>query len=168
MIEITTKIAPGTAVEITGQLNLPYELRQKRWLRARLASGEEAVLKLRRGESLKGGDLLATMDGGAIEVVAAAEKVLHVECATPMELVRAAYHLGNRHVPLEVGDGYLRLAENHVLENLLRNLGALCRHIEAPFEPEAGAYSGAHGHGAETGDQSSRIHEFTDPDQFHG
>jgi len=128
---------------------LPFELRQKSRLRAQLVSGEEASLLLSRGEILRGGDLVATADGRVIEVVAAAEKVLHVECAGPTELARAAYHLGNRHVAVQVGDGFLRLVQDHVLEEMLRHLGARVTHVEAPFEPEAGAYGGGHHHAGE-------------------
>src|SRR5438309_4524309 len=88
MIEITAKIKPGTGAQISGQLRLSYDLRQKRWLRARLVSGEEVALKLRRGETLRAGDLLAAPDGSVIEVAAAPEKVLHVECASALELAR--------------------------------------------------------------------------------
>jgi urease accessory protein len=138
MIEITKKAnASGPAA---GRLRLPFEARQKSRQRARLESGEEVAVMLPRGEVLRGGDLVAASDGRVIEVIAQAEKLLHVEAK---ELARLAYHLGNRHVPVEVGDGYLRLAEDHVLEELLRRLGAKVTHVEAPFEPEAGAYGGA-------------------------
>jgi urease accessory protein len=89
---------------------------------------------------LRGGDLVVASDGRVVEVIAAAERLLHVECASATELARCAYHLGNRHVPVEVGEGFLRLAEDHVLEKMLAGLGAKLSHITAPFEPEAGAY----------------------------
>jgi urease accessory protein len=104
------------------------------------------ALKLPRGESLKGGDLLATLDGGAIEVVASPENVLHVESASSQELARAAYHLGNRHAAVQVGHSFLRIIDDAVLEKLLRGLGARVTRIKAPFEPEAGAYGAAHDH----------------------
>jgi urease accessory protein len=142
MIEITAKIEPGATVEVRDKLELPYELRQKRWLRARLKSGEEVALKLKRGETLRAGDLLAAPDGGAIEVTAAPEKVIHAECASSLELARAAYHLGNRHVAVQLGYGFLRIVEDHVLEEMLRGLDLKLSHVEVPFEPEMGAYSG--------------------------
>ena len=167
MIEITTKVKPGTAVEVLGKLSLPYEQRQKRWLRARLASGEQVALKLRRGETLRGGDLLAAPDGGAIEVSAAPEKVLHVVCSSSLELARAAYHLGNRHAAVQLGHGFLRIIEDAVLEEMLRGLGAKLTKIEAPFEPEPGAYGGGHAHASDnTPSERGRIHEYktNDPD----
>jgi len=142
MIEITTKLEPGSHPDVSGQLSLPFELRQKRWLRTKLVSGEEVALRLPRGETLRGGDRVLASDGRVIEVVAAPEKVVQVEVDSPAMLARAAYHLGNRHVPLQVGDNFLRVAEDHVLEEMLRLLGVSIVRIEAPFEPEAGAYSG--------------------------
>ncbi|MEO6162861.1 MAG: urease accessory protein UreE [Candidatus Binatia bacterium] len=146
MIEIIKKMQPAEGVVITGKLSLPWELRQKRWLRTQLISGEDVALKLPRGESLKGGDLLATLDGSAIEVVAAPEQLLHVECASSQELARAAYHLGNRHAAVQVGQNFLRIVEDAVLEKLLHGLGVTVTRITAPFEPETGAYGNSHDH----------------------
>jgi len=160
MIEITSKIANAQA-PVAGQLRLPFELRQKSRLRAKLVSGEEAALILPRGEILRGGDKVAASDGRVFEVLAAPEKLLHVECASPTALARAAYHLGNRHVAVQVGDGFLRIAEDHVLEEMLRGLGASVTHLEAPFEPEAGAYGGGHHHhGDEPRYRLAKIHEY--------
>jgi urease accessory protein len=101
-----------------------------------------------------------------VEVVARPEQLLHVECDSPQALARAAYHLGNRHVPVQVGEGWLRLAADHVLEQMLKGLGARTSAIEAPFEPEAGAYAG-HTHGslgyhqhAGAENHGARIHEY--------
>jgi urease accessory protein len=164
MLEIRTKLKVALdayRVEVRGKLELPFELRQKSRLRTQLASGEEVALMLPRGEILRGGDLVVASDGRVIEVVAAPESVLHVECANPVELARAAYHLGNRHVPVEIGDGFLRLTADHVLAEMLRGLGATVTGREAPFEPEAGAYGGAHhSHNEESG--AARIHEYGD------
>ena len=141
MLEIRNKVSrEAHPLEPKGRLELPFDARQKSRLRTHLASGEEAALVLPRGEVLRGGDLVVASDGRVVEVIAAAERVLHVECASATELARCAYHLGNRHVPVEVGEGFLRLAEDHVLEKMLAGLGAKLSHITAPFEPEAGAY----------------------------
>ena len=142
MIEITAKLK--TRAFPDGQLELPFELRQKSRLRTRLVSGEEVALVLPRGEVLRGGDLVSASDGRVIEVLGAPEKLLHVTCATPSELARAAYHLGNRHVPVQVGAGFLRLAADHVLAEMLKRMGAHVSEMEAPFEPEAGAYGHEH------------------------
>jgi urease accessory protein len=90
-----------------------------------------------------------------VEVVATPEKLLHIEAG---DLPRVAYHLGNRHVPVQVGQSFLRIAEDHVLEELARKLGARVTHVEAPFEPEAGAYSGGHHQHDEMG-HGGKIHD---------
>ena len=134
------------------RLILPFEQRQKSRLRATLENGEEVALILPRGRVLRGGDRVTATDGREVEIVAAPEKLLHIESA---ELARVAYHLGNRHVPLQVGEGFLRIAEDHVLEEMARKLGARVSHVEAPFEPEAGAYGHQHdemGHGGKIHD----------------
>jgi urease accessory protein len=159
MIEIHTRLSSRPrSQEIAGRLELPFELRQKSRLRALLASGEEVALRLPRGTVLRGGDVLSAADGRLIEVTARPEEVLHVQCETPEALARAAYHLGNRHVAVEIGEGYLRLAADHVLEDLLKGLGARITPLTAPFEPEAGAYGGGDHH--HDGDRPGRIHEY--------
>ena len=123
------------------RLVLPFEERQRSRLRARLESGEEVALVVPRGKVLRSGDVVRTAGGREIEIVSAPEKLLHIEADS---LARVAYHLGNRHVAVQVGDGFLRIAEDHVLEQMLRGLGARVTHVEAPFEPEAGAYGRQH------------------------
>ncbi len=125
------------------RLVLTFEQRQKSRLHARLESGEEVALVLERGKVRRSGDRVPAVDGRLIEIVSAPEKLLHLEAD---DLVRVAYHLGNRHVPVQLGPGFLRIAEDHVLEELARKLGARVSHIEAPFAPEPGAYAGGHRH----------------------
>ncbi len=161
MLEIKSKLKIARSaykVEVRGQLRLPFESRQKSRLKTKLVSGEEVGLMLPRGEILRGGDLVTASDGRVIEIVAEPEKVLHVECNTPADLARAAYHLGNRHVPVQVGDGFLRLTADHVLAEMLTKLGAKVSGIEAPFEPEAGAYAGGHHQHDEMG-HGGKIHD---------
>lgn len=135
------------------RLVLPFEERQRSRLRARLESGEEVALVVPRGKVLRSGDVVRTAGGREIEIVSAPEKLLHIEADS---LARVAYHLGNRHVAVQVGDGFLRIAEDHVLEEMVKQLGARVSRIEAPFEPEAGAYGHQHdemGHGGRIHDQ---------------
>src|SRR3970040_25201 len=116
MLEIRSKLKiPRTAykLEIRGTLKLPFEARQKSRLKTRLASGEEVGLMLPRGDVLRGGALAPAADGRVSEVLPEPEKVLHVECKSPAVLAKAAYHLGNRHVPVQVGEGFLGLAPAH-------------------------------------------------------
>lgn len=142
MLLIEHRAADGATA--TEQLQLPFEQRCKSRLRTQLSSGEEVGLFLERGSILRGGDTLQGQDGRIVAVVAAPEQLLEARFATPEALARGAYHLGNRHVAVEVGDGWLRLATDHVLRDLLLGLGAQVCEMTAAFEPEAGAY--AHGH----------------------
>ncbi|MGC2164701.1 MAG: urease accessory protein UreE [Gallionella sp.] len=125
-------------------LILPFDSRQKSRLRVKLESGDEAGLFLERGTVLRGGDRLRASDERIVRVVAADEQVLYVTAQIPLQLARAAYHLGNRHVPLQIGDGWLRLEQDHVLKEMLDGLGVQVEAQQAPFEPEAGAYGGHH------------------------
>lgn len=129
------------------RLVLPFERRQKSRLRTRLESGAEVGLFLERGTILREGDFLQSEDGLLIRVVAAAEQVYLVRCSSTLQLMRAAYHLGNRHVPLEIGAGWLKLKRDAVLRDMLLGLGATVSDAELPFDPEAGAYGGGHTHG---------------------
>jgi urease accessory protein len=144
------------------QLSLPFELRQKSRLRTKLVSGEEAGLFLEHGSILRGGDCLKASDGRVVLVVAADEDLMEAKCATAFELVRAAYHLGNRHVPVQIGAGWLRFQADDVLAQMLRGLKATVSKVTAPFEPEAGAYAGAHHHHSMDAKHSGIIHEFRD------
>ncbi|VVD69464.1 urease accessory protein UreE [Pandoraea communis] len=128
-------------------LVLPFDARSKSRLRATLETGEDVALFLPRGTVLRGGDVLVADDGGLIRVEAAAETVLLVTAATALALARAAYHLGNRHTPVEVGDGYLKLEFDPVLRDMLLRLDVDVAEALMPFEPEAGAYGGGHKHG---------------------
>ena len=158
MVEIKAKLKiPRSAykLDVKGQLRLPFEQRQKSRLKTKLVSGEEVALMLPRGDILRGGDLVTASDGRVIEVVAEPEKLLHIESDA---LAKLAYHLGNRHVPVQVGEGFLRIAADHVLEEMVKKLGAKVKQVEAPFEPEAGAYAGGHHQHDEMG-HGGKIHE---------
>lgn len=135
---------PGGAV--SGILSLPYELRQKSRLRTQLQSGDEVGLKLPRGTVLRGGDHLLSREGDVIRVQAAPEQTSKVVGEDKLLLTKAAYHLGNRHVPLEINDEGLRYLKDHVLDEMLLKLGLNVIHEVSPFEPENGAYGGGHHH----------------------
>jgi urease accessory protein len=166
MLTLTDFAAADAAPD--GEIALPYESREKSRLRAHLADGTEAALFLPRGTVLRGGDLLKGLDGGGaarvIRIAAAPEPVLLVECHDTTEFARCAYHLGNRHTPVQIigrgADGHftLRIRADHVLADMLAGLGAHSTAVQAPFEPESGAYGGhshvgshdhddTHGHG---------------------
>ena len=132
----------------TDSLTLAFELRRRARLRARLDGGQEVGLLLDRGLSLKHGQRLATRDGGlVVEVRARPELLSTVSTSDPLLLSRVAYHLGNRHVPLQIEPGRVSYQHDHVLDGLVHELGLHARTVEAPFEPEAGGYSaGGHRH----------------------
>ena len=132
-------------------LTLPFERRTRSRLRTRLDTGEEVALQLPRGTTLRDGDLLLTTCGRLVRVRAANEPVSTARSEHTALLLRAAYHLGNRHVALQIGDGFVRYLHDHVLDDMVRKLGLLVQLEQAPFEPEAGAYEGGgehahHGH----------------------
>lgn len=123
---------------------LAFEQRQKSRLRLTLDNGDAAALQLPRGHVLRDGQLLQSEDGITIRVQAAGEAVSTVRSDDAAQLARAAYHLGNRHVALQVGDGWLRYLADHVLDDMLRGHGLEVVNENAPFEPEEGAYAQGH------------------------
>ncbi len=163
MLVIEKKAAADRAA--TERLVLPFDLRCKSRLRTRLESGEEAGLFLERGTVLRPGDRLEANDGRIVEVVAAAEAVMEAHSSDALRLARAAYHLGNRHVAVELKPGLLRFARDHVLGEMVRGLGLPVTEAVAPFDPESGAYGGhgghahPHGHSADGEGRGPRIHD---------
>lgn len=160
MMVIEQRAAAGAIA--TEKLVLPFEARCKSRLRTQLAGGEECGLFLERGMVLRGGDRLLANDGRVVEVVAAAEALCEAVSGDALLLLRAAYHLGNRHVAVEIQAGRLRFARDAVLAQMVRGLGLPLRDVEAPFEPESGAYSGhahPHGHSSDGEGRGPRIHD---------
>jgi len=150
MLKVSTILAPaggdgGRAPSDT--LTPPFELRQRSRLVAALDSGRQVALALPRGHVLRGGARLGAEDGSVIGVRAADEELSVVRSSDPAALVRAAYHLGNRHVALQIDAGALSYLHDQVLDDMLRGLGLEPRVEHRPFEPEAGAYGrGGHHH----------------------
>lgn len=144
MLKITGFAEPKAAHQDT--LTLPYELRQKSRLRATSNLGTEVGVFLPRGTVLHDGDLLRAEDGRVVLVRAAPEPVSVVRTQDALLFARACYHLGNRHVALQIALGELRYPHDHVLDDMVRGLGLSVSHEQAAFEPEHGAYH-SHGHG---------------------
>ncbi|KAE8755511.1 urease accessory protein UreE [Paraburkholderia madseniana] len=140
------KLAP-VLVKRAPTLTLAFDDRRKSRLAATLDNGEEVALLLPRGTVLRDGDVLVADDGGLVRVVAAPETVLVVRAKDALTLTRAAYHLGNRHTPVEVGVDYLKLEYDPVLADMLKRIGASVDQVSMPFQPESGAYGGGHKHG---------------------
>lgn len=148
-------------------VELDWDVRQKSRFAATDSAGRELGIFLPRGTLVRGGDVLVAEDGSMVRVIAAPQPVLVItHCqhhGTPFDLTRAAYHLGNRHVPVQVGEGWLRLAEDSVLHAMLDQLGVSVQALDAPFQPESGAYGGGHhhSHGKDSVFQyAPRLHQF--------
>ncbi len=162
MLTISTKLTHISAVtKIDDVVALSYDLRQKSRIRVTLESGKEAALFMTRGTILRGGDYLQAENGSIIEVIAADQEVMRVTANSSYDLARAAYHLGNRHVPLEINENWLTLEADRVLHDMLLGLGVYVQILNAPFEPESGAYAqsaGGHGHHHHNHDDESHSH----------
>jgi urease accessory protein len=144
------------------RLVLRFDTRCKSRLRAKLESGEVCGLFLPRGTVLRGGDKLLGSDGRVVEVVAASEALMEALSEDPLLIAKAAYHLGNRHVAVELQPGRLRFAADHVLGDMVRGLGLPVVEVDAPFEPESGAYGAhphPHGHSSDGEGRGPRIHD---------
>jgi urease accessory protein len=145
------------ADSISAQLVLPYELRENSRLRTKLASGEEVAIFTERGTVLRNNDLLRGDDGRVVQIIAAQEPTYRVTCKTSHNLLRCAFHLGNRHTQTQVGEDFLRIYQDSVLREMLLGLGATVVEENAQFEPESGAYSGG-GHHHDDGHSHSHSH----------
>jgi urease accessory protein len=145
MIELIrkTEAVPQDAPTLT----LTLEQRSRSRLRTALDDGRPAGILLPRGTVLRDGDGLASADGLAVLVRAAQEPLSVARSSDPLLLARACYHLGNRHVALQIESGLMRYPHDHVLDALVRGLGLSVLTVDAPFDPEPGAYGGqGHGH----------------------
>ncbi|MET0071216.1 MAG: urease accessory protein UreE [Candidatus Thiodiazotropha sp.] len=141
MIKLTEKSDHADAIDAT--LTLPLQSRIKSRLRVRLDNGLDAGLFLERGTTLKDGDLLRGDNGFSVLVKAADEPLSCVVSDDPHMIARACYHLGNRHVSIQIDPGRVSYPHDHVLDDMLRGLGLEVTHTRAPFEPEPGAYGGS-------------------------
>ena len=126
-------------------LTLIYELRQKARLKTKSDSGEEVGLMLSRGEILRDGDCLQSEEGAIAKIIAAPEEVSIVTSDNKLLLTKAAYHLGNRHMALQIEETFLMYQKDHVLDEMITSLGLSVTHEMRPFEPESGAYH-SHNH----------------------
>ena len=156
MLQVSKIILQGQGlapvlVKRAATLELDWDVRQKSRFGATDSQGRELAVFLPRGTVVRGGDVLVAEDGSMVRVVAAPQAVLRItHCTrhgTPFDLTRAAYHLGNRHVPIELTPAYLQIEPDHVLADMLRAMHLTVDAQQAPFEPEGGAYAaGGHAH----------------------
>src|SRR5271169_267425 len=142
---------------------LPFDARCKSRLLVTLESGEKAALVVERGRLLRGGDRVRLDGDREIEIVAADEALLEACSEDPLAIAKAAYHLGNRHVAVQVMPNRLRFLDDHVLAQMVAGLGLSVTRIVAPFEPEGGAYGHHHAHGSETPLAAPKIHDYSAP-----
>ena len=144
-------------VQRAASVMLDWDTRQKSRFDATDSTGRQLGVFLPRGTVVRGGDVLVAEDGSLVRVEAAPQKVLRItacaEHGSPFDLMRAAYHLGNRHVPIELRPEHLQIEPDHVLAEMLRAMHLTVTEVQAPFEPEGGAYGDKammghdHGHG---------------------
>ncbi len=166
---IANKLIPGgrglapALVKRAPTLELDWDLRQKSRFEGTDSSGRQLGVFLPRGSVVRGGDVLVAEDGTLVRVIAAPQQVLVITACpqhgTPFDLTRAAYHLGNRHVPIELRPDRLQIEPDHVLADMLRAMHLIVNEADAPFEPEGGAYGGHGGHSAHGGHGHSHDHD---------
>ena len=125
---------------------LDFDARHRRRVMMHGVRGLAVLLDLAEATALRGGDALVLDDGSLVEVVAAAEPLVEVSAVDPAAMVRIAWHLGNRHLPVQLHGKRLRLRRDHVIEAMIEGLGGRLLPIEAPFDPEGGAYAGGGHH----------------------
>lgn len=167
ILEVYEKVDATPEAEIAALVVLDYDQRQKCRLRVTTECGLEVGVFLPRGESLQDQDVLKTNDGRLVRVQAALEALSEVLCEDTWMLARAAYHLGNRHVPLQVLPGVLRYQADYVLDDMIRQLGLSVMQVQAPFQPEKGAYHShggghSHAHGRQAHGQPGSVWKLPD------
>jgi urease accessory protein len=148
---------------------LDFDDRHRRRMAMRGTRGLEFLLDLENATVLRGGDALVLDDNRLIEVVAAPEPLAEIRGNDPQHLVRVAWHLGNRHLPTQITANGLRIRRDHVIEAMVKGLGARVIEIEAPFDPEGGAYAGGgHVHAPETDPHHDPTHDHSHDHGDHG
>jgi urease accessory protein len=151
---------------------LGFDDRHRRRMAMTGTRGLEFLLDLENAIALRGGDALVLEDGRLIEVVAAPEPLAEIRCDDPRHLVRVAWHLGNRHLPTQIAAKGLRIRRDHVIEAMVKGLGARVIEIEAAFDPEGGAYAegghAAHDHSAHDHGEHHHHDEHCDHEHHHG
>ncbi|MEN9579236.1 MAG: hypothetical protein RJA70_2245 [Pseudomonadota bacterium] len=162
--EVTRRETLGTpsapALPVADSLEIKFDTRKRSRFRAVLVSGAECAVVVPRGTVLRDGDLL-TDDTGAtsVRVRAAVETLSQAVGNDALLLTRVAYHLGNRHVSLQIEPGQLTYLHDHVLDEMVRALGLPVATVQAPFQPESGAYGGGHRHAGDEGHDHDHDHD---------
>jgi urease accessory protein len=167
MINATKLIVQGKGLALAllkraATVELDWDVRQKSRFDCTDSQGRHLGVFLPRGTVVRGGDVLVAEDGSLVKVIAAPQPVLVIthckEHGTPFDLTRAAYHLGNRHVPIELKPDHLKIEPDHVLADMLRAMHLIVHARDAAFEPEGGAYTAHAGHSHGPGDHDHGHH----------
>jgi urease accessory protein len=161
MLQVSKIISQGAGLapvllKRAATIELDWDIRQKSRFEATDSLGRQLGIFLPRGTLVRGGDVLVAEDGSVVKVIAAPQIVLRITACSahgsPFDLTRAAYHLGNRHVPIELKPDHLKIEPDHVLADMLRSMHLIVSEVCESFEPEGGAYgAGGHGHAHEGG-----------------
>ena len=152
----------------TDHVVLDFDDRHRRRIVMTGAHGTRFLLDLAKAVALRNGDGLVLEDGRIVRVEAAPERLAEIRCPVPSDLVRVAWHLGNRHLPTQLLGDRLRIREDHVILDMVRRLGAEVRLVEAPFDPEGGAYGHTHGHDRHGGETHTHSHHGSAHDHADG
>ncbi len=183
MLQVSKLVPQGKGlapvlVRRAATVTLDWDVRQKRRFDAESSDGRRVGVFLPRGTVVRGGDVLITQDGSLLRVIAAPQPVLKITACTDhhhghdhdpaFDLMRAAYHLGNRHVPIELRPDHLKIEPDHVLADMLRAMHLNVAEVREPFEPEGGAYAAGHGHGHHHGGDHGHSHDHDHHGHDHG
>lgn len=183
MLQVSKLVPQGKGlapvlVRRAATVTLDWDVRQKSRFDAESSDGRRVGVFLPRGTVVRGGDVLITQDGSLLRVIAAPQPVLRITACTDhhhghdhdpaFDLMRAAYHLGNRHVPIELRPDHLKIEPDHVLADMLRAMHLNVAEVREPFEPEGGAYAAGHGHGHHHGGDHGHSHDHDHHGHDHG
>lgn len=162
-MQIATHLVPQK-IQATESVELTFDQRERSRVRVALESGEEIGVQLKVGSMLSHGDKLALQDGRIVEVIAAQESLHEVRAADVAQLARIAYHVGNRHVPLQVEADHLLMLPDHVLRAMVEGLGGTVTAVCRGFQPESGAYGHSHVHHSHDDEgHGGKIHDGLSP-----
>ena len=151
-------------VQAVESVELTFDQREKSRVRVTMANGEEIGIQLKVGSMLSHGDKLALQDGRIVEVIAANESLHEVRAPNVTQLARIAYHVGNRHVPLQVENDHLLMLPDHVLRAMVEGLGGTVADVLRGFQPESGAYGHSHVHHSHDDEgHGGKIHDSLSP-----
>ncbi len=183
MLQVSKLVPQGQGlapvlVRRAATVTLDWDVRQKSRFDAESSDGRRVGVFLPRGTVVRGGDVLVTQDGSLLRVIAAPQPVLRITACTDhhhghdhdpaFDLMRAAYHLGNRHVPIELRPDHLKIEPDHVLADMLRAMHLNVAEVRESFEPEGGAYAAGHGHGHHHGGDHGHSHDHDHHGHDHG